>query len=97
MRKLHKKFWFWAVVQAGVVFLLLIWRFYVSTASYLTHPTNDDMYAHTWSFQTVVFCIFRLFPSFVGLSVLVILERLILRSISGERKMGGEKPPLAAP
>jgi hypothetical protein len=92
MKKSTRFFWICALVQVFVVVVLLTWHFYVWTKGYIAHPTDGDMYAHTWSFQTMVFCIFQLLPAFVVLGVLFTLEWFALCFILNRRQHTNEKP-----
>ena len=81
MTTLTKRFWFWAVVQTAIVSAIVGWRFYVGVSEYLAHPTDGDMYAHTWGFQFGVFTICTL-PMIVGsVAVLLTLEWFITRKL----------------
>jgi hypothetical protein len=51
----------WLAVTQILLWLLACgaW-FYIRTAAYLAHSIDDDLYAHTWAFQAINFCISRL-------------------------------------
>ena len=90
MKSLTHRFWFWAIVQACVVAAIFGWRFYAGTLEYLAHPTDGDLYAHTWSFQAMVFLMFAV-PMFVGgMAIVLGLESIVIRMIS-KRQVRGEK------
>ena len=90
MKSLTHRFWFWAIVQACVVAAIFGWRFYAGTLDYLAHPTAGDLYAHTWSFQAIVFSMFAA-PIFVGgMAILLSLESIVIGMIS-KRQVIGEK------
>ena len=82
MTSLKRKFWSYALVQTCVVAAIVGWHFYVGVSEYLAHPPDGDMYAHTWSFQAIVFAIFTLPRVLAGLTVLLGLEWFIARRIS---------------
>ena len=90
MKSLTHRFWFWAIVQACVVAAIFGWRFYAGTLEYLAHPTDGDLYAHTWSFQAIVFSMFAV-PMFGGgMAILLGLESIVIGLIS-KRQAIGEK------
>jgi hypothetical protein len=80
MKKEARLFWRIVTIQACVILAWLLWRFYIGTKAYLAHPDDGDLYAHNWSFQVLVFCIFRLFPALVGMVALFAFEWFILRN-----------------
>ena len=84
------RFWFWALTQIAILVVVVSWRFYVGVSEYLAHPTDGDLYAHSWSFQAIVFLVFTLPKIVVGVIALLGLEWLIARSIS-KRRMIDEK------
>ena len=85
MARLTHRFWFWALMQVCIVVAIAGWQFYVGVSEYLAHPTDDDLYAHTWGFQAIVFLVFTLPKILVGLLVLFGVEWFIARRISKKR------------
>ncbi len=85
MTRLRQKFWFWALVQACIVAIIVAWRFYIGVSNYLAHPTDGDLYAHTWSFQAIVFLVFRLPIILLAFGAWLGLERLAARLLSHRR------------
>lgn len=59
---------------------LLLWtlacgaHFYFRTTSILNGPHEGELYAYTWSFQALSFCVFRLPLWVVGLVLIVGME-----------------------
>ena len=90
MTRPAQKFWFWALVQVCIVAVIAGWRFYVGVSDYLAHPTDGDLYAHTWSFQAIVFLIFTLPNIAVGVAALFVSEWFIVRMVA-KRQMVYEK------
>jgi hypothetical protein len=85
MTRLAHRFWFWALVQTCIVAEIVGWRFYVGASEYLAHPPDGDLYAHTWSFQAIVFLIFTLPKIAVGVIALLGMEWFIARRMSKKR------------
>jgi hypothetical protein len=77
--KNNRYFWKCVAAQSCLIFAYLFWRFYTGVKVYLAHPTDGDLYAHNWSFQLIVFCIFRLLPVLVGMIILFTSEWFTLR------------------
>ena len=91
MKKIERRFWFFALVQLCIILALLIWRFYVAASYTIAHPNQADAYVvFTWSFQIMQFCICWLIPAFVAIGLLTALEWCIVRSIS-KRRTADEK------
>ena len=87
MIKPMKLFWILALGQLCVVLALLIRHFYVVASDIVAQPTHVDAYfVYTWSFRIMVFCIFWLLPTLIGMGVLIALEWFILRFFSAKRK-----------
>jgi hypothetical protein len=91
MTRVARKFWVWAIAQCCLVAVFAAWKFYTGVADYLAHPTDGDLYAHSWSFQAIVFLMFTLPKILVGLVAIFGLEWFIVRAIS-RRQMLYEKP-----
>jgi hypothetical protein len=83
MKERSARFWKWGLLQILILVVFLGWRFYFGTSAYLAHPNDDDLYAHTWSFQGIVFCIFRLLPALVCMSFVLGIEWLVVRKVPG--------------
>jgi len=82
MKRLAHRFWFWALVQACLGVAILGWKFYAGTTEYLAHPSDGDLYAHTWSFQAIAFSFFAVPLFIVCMIVLLGVEWFIVRMIS---------------
>jgi hypothetical protein len=80
------KFWKWGLLQVVVLLVFLTWTFYTGTSAYLSHPNDSDLYAHSWSFQGIVFCIFGLLPALVGISLVLGVEWFIIRKAQNWNK-----------
>ena len=78
-----RKFWKWGLLQVLVLLAVLGWKFYTHTSAYLAHPHDDDLYAHNWSFQGIVFCIFWLLPALLVISIILGLEWFLVRKAQG--------------
>jgi hypothetical protein len=49
-----RKFWILALVQLIALACWFAPWFYLRASTYLAHPTDGDLYAHTWRFQIMV-------------------------------------------
>ena len=81
MNLASKEFWKLGLLQVVVLLAFLGWKFYATTSAYLAHPGDGDLYAHSWWFQGIVFCIFGLLPALVGMSLLLGVEWFIVGKI----------------
>ena len=89
MKRLAHKFWIWALVQALIALLIVVWRFYVGRSDYLIHSLDGHSYHFTWTFHSTGFLAYSfLFLVLVG--VLIGLEWFVVRKIS-KRQIGNEK------
>jgi len=87
MKKHTRLFWILAAGQFCIVLSLLFWKFYIVASNDIAHPSHADAYfVYTWSFQTMVFCIFYLLPTLVVMVGLITLEWFIARLFFGKRK-----------
>jgi len=91
MARLTHRFWFLALMQICVIAAIVGWRFYVGVSEYLAHPPDGDLYAHTWSFQAIVFLVFTLPKILVGVAALLGVEWFIARVVS-KRRIIDDKP-----
>jgi hypothetical protein len=64
------------------------WRFYVTAKAYLAHPTDDALWAHNWTAQVAGFGVFVAPLFLVSLGVLIVVEYLVWRLVSGRRQRG---------
>ena len=86
MKRIKRRFWFFALVQFCIILALLVWRFYLAASYVIAHPNNADVYfVFTWSFQIMQFCIFWLIPALVAIGLLTCLEWFIVRSLFGKQ------------
>jgi hypothetical protein len=90
MTRFAHGFWFWALVQTCAVAAIVAWRFHLGVLEYLAHPPDGDLYAHTWSFQAIVFLIFTLPKIIAGVIALLGVEWFLGSRIS-KGKMIDEK------
>ncbi len=69
------------LVSATLVVWLVVCLAYEihRVATFLALPPSGDLYAHTWSFQLMVFAVFRFPLWLVGLLVILIVEFALLR------------------
>jgi hypothetical protein len=93
MSRFERKFMRLALIQAGISAVALTIWFFVTTRAYLAAPPDGDLYAHTWSFQAMNFCMFYLPPYIFILCALLLTERAVLRRL-GQRKMNQEAQSL---
>ena len=89
MSKLKRHFGKLALVQVGIFIVALSVWFFITTRSYLAAPTDGDLYAHTWSFQVLNFCVFYFPPCVCALALLLLTEWLLLRLLNGKHVVGG--------
>jgi hypothetical protein len=88
---------FWVAVICQAILLLgtlSVWYF-IRTAAYLAKPTDGDLYAHTWSFQAMVFVVY-LVPAVALFVALIALELLVLSWFPGRRTNKHDNQPLVS-
>jgi hypothetical protein len=79
MRSRWKRiFWIVALFQAAVVFGTLGVWYYGRTVANLANPSDGDLYAHSWSFQIMVFLVVYLPTTSILFAALLALEFLIV-------------------
>ena len=80
MKRCPRHFWKWMLFQVCGLLVFLAWKFWLGTSAYLNNPNDSDSYAHTWSYQGIVFCIFRLLPALVGMGFILGSESFLIRA-----------------
>jgi hypothetical protein len=93
MNRFERKFIKLALIQAGISAVALSIWFFVTARAYLAASPDGDLYAHTWSFQALNFCMFYLPPYIFILCALFLIERAVLRRL-GQRTMDHETQSL---
>jgi hypothetical protein len=90
MKKSSRHFWIWAAIQIIALAAIFGGWFVFVTLRYLAHPTDGDLYAHSWSFQAIAFCFYGL-PLFIVVSfILIAIERAIFHFI--QRRQSDDTP-----
>ena len=80
------------MAQATLLLCALgIW-FVVRTRVYLAAPVDQDLYAHTWSFQALAFLISYGAAAAVLLLVLIVIELYILISLTSRHEGSQDEP-----
>jgi hypothetical protein len=67
------RFWLLALIQLIALACWFVPWFYLKASAYLAHPTDGDLYAHTWPFQIMVGLLYFL-GDVVLLSLVVAIE-----------------------
>jgi hypothetical protein len=94
MNRFERQFVKLVLMQSGIFIVAFgIW-FYLTTRAYLAAPAEGDLYGHTWSFQALNVCMFYLPPCVVALTVILLVERVVLRRWE-KRKQDHEAHSLA--
>lgn len=89
MKRLAHKFWVWALAQALIALLIVVWQFYVGRSDYLIHSVDGHSYHFTWTFHSTGFLAYSfLFLVIVG--VLIGVEWFVVWRIF-KRRIGDEK------